>query len=109
MNSTLFAGIAIAQFDRDLFEVLRLRKAAQDSVSCEPLQIGIRNEFGEIYRAVGTSKPRHFEKLIKRFSDLGFSNELVPVDQSSGQLRAEPTSGYKAIFNRQRKKNWPHW
>ena len=91
MNSALFMGVAIAQFDRELFDKLKLRKTTQECVSQEPLRIGIRNEFGHIYRMVGTSKQKHFDKILQQLNDMGFVDELVENDAAA--------HSYSAIFD----------
>jgi predicted lysophospholipase L1 biosynthesis ABC-type transport system permease subunit len=75
MQTTHLKGKQLAWFDAALSERLMLKPANERSVGRTTLRIGIRNECGELYRVIGTSKPAEFMMTVDRLEALGFVRE----------------------------------
>lgn len=91
MKTTLFVGKDVARFDGKITEQLTLNAGPEKAVKDERMQIGIRNEDGNIYRAIGVTGMHEFLGAIDKLVDIGLVDELQEEDG--------PRHGYDAIFS----------
>lgn len=92
MKSTIFAGKQIPDFDRQITDKLELDIVAEKFVKMGRIQIGIRNDEGDIYRRIGVTGLGKFMDCIDQLANAGLVDELQ--DKTSGR------QGYDAIFKR---------
>ncbi len=90
--TTVIVGKKVADFDAAIMELIEAENGTEKAIKGERMQIGIRNEDGEIYRAFGLTGLGSFMEAIQHMLDLGFVDELK---DASG-----PRHGYDAIFSR---------
>lgn len=91
MTTTLFIDKQIAQFDGQITEQLTLSNGTEKEIKIERMQIGIRNDDGDIYRAIGVTDFGDFMNAINKLVDIGLIDEL----QHENRAR----HGYDAIFS----------
>lgn len=90
MKTTVFANKDVAQFDSQITDQLPLISGTEKSVREERMQIGIRNENGDIYRAIGITGMGNFLEAINKLVEIGLIDEL--------QFENGMRQGYDAIF-----------
>ena len=92
MQTTLFIGKDVANFDGQITDKLLLEVGTKETVNSERMQIGIRNENGDIYRAIGVTGLGDFLDCVTKLQQIGLIDELEK--ESSGR------HGYDAIFRK---------
>lgn len=90
MQTAVFVGKQIAEFDSKITDKLMLEVGSEKAVRQEHMQIGIRNEGGDIYRAIGVTGLGEFLDSIGKLVEIGLFDELQHEDG--------PRNGYDAIF-----------
>ncbi|MBP0624722.1 hypothetical protein [Cupriavidus consociatus] len=70
------AETVIPSFDTEVVKALELRVADLRSVHREWMQLGIRNETGQLYRIVGVAGGNAWLETLDVMRMLGFVNEL---------------------------------
>ena len=80
MKTTLLEGKKPAKFDKHIIGNLLLNVATPDEVRQEKMQIGVRNEAGEIYRLIGATKVNSFMNAVEELFDLGLVDELQDTE-----------------------------
>ena len=88
--STLINGTTASDFDEEVLEKIKLHVGTLQHVRDERMQVGIRNEKGEIYRAIGITGMNEFLGVIQHLTDIGLVDELR---NATGARQ-----GYDAIF-----------
>lgn len=91
MKTALLEGKQPAHFDKHIIGNLLLDVAPPDEVRQEPMQIGVRNEAGEIYRLIGATKLNSFMNAVEELFDLGLTDELENTEEAK--------EGCDAIFS----------
>jgi hypothetical protein len=91
MISTLLEGKVAADFDSEITDQFVFRPGSLRDVRDERMQVGVRNERGEIYRAIGITGMNEFLGIVQHLIDIGLVDEL----QTSTSAR----HGYDAIFS----------
>ena len=91
MKTALLEGKTPAKFDKHIIGNLLLNVATPDEVRQEKMQIGVRNEAGEIYRLIGATKINSFMNAVEELFDLGLVDELQDTE--------ETRDGCDAIFS----------
>lgn len=91
MISTLIVGKEVAQFDSQITGKLSLDAGTEKAIRMERMQIGVRNEKGDIYRAIGVTGMGDFLDTINHLVDVGLVDELQHVHSAR--------HGYDAIFS----------
>lgn len=91
MVTTLFAGTIAADFDSEITVKFSLCPGTIRDVRDERMQIGIRNEKGEIYRVIGITGLGEFLEMV------GHLNAIGLVDELNSATRAQ--QGFDAIFS----------
>ncbi|WP_454774902.1 hypothetical protein [Janthinobacterium tructae] len=90
--TALVVGKKVANFDADIFKLINAEQGTMAQVRDERMQFGIRNEDGDIYRAIGITGPGVFLQTIQNLVDFGLVDEL--------QHQNGTREGYDAIFSR---------
>lgn len=92
MVTSLFAGVAIPAWDRQL--VNELKDAVFGMVDGEPTKhITVRNDGGEIYRMVVANGPEQQDALLECFARRGFESSadgdrtVMTLSHLTGELR----------------------
>jgi len=80
VKTTLLEGKKPAKFDKHIIGNLLLNVATPDEVRQEKMQIGVRNEAGEIYRLIGATKVNSFMNAVEELFDLGLVDELQDTE-----------------------------
>jgi hypothetical protein len=91
LKTSLIEGKKPAHFDKHIIGNLLLDVTPLDEVKQEKMQIGVRNEAGEIYRLIGATKLNSFMNAVEELFDLGLVDELQDTE--------EPRDGCDAIFS----------
>jgi hypothetical protein len=76
VKTALIEGKQPAEFDAILLHIVDLISDTPKSVWSESMLIGIRNEYGDIYRAIGVTGLSHFVHALERLHDLGCTHEI---------------------------------
>lgn len=92
IKNTILAGKQIPDFDRQITDKLELDVMTEKFVKMGRIQIGIRNDEGDIYRRIGVTGLGKFMDCIDQLANAGLVDELQ--DKTSGR------QGYDAIFKR---------
>lgn len=92
LKTALLPGKTVAAFDADIVAALKLKTADPKAISQERMQLGIRNEAGDIYRAIGVTGMTAWMGAIESMLSLGFADELADA--------INPKHGCDAIFSR---------
>ncbi|MFS8981251.1 hypothetical protein PO002_44010 [Cupriavidus necator] len=92
LKSFLFLGKAIPAYDEEIVMALKLTVAELSLVHEEWMQLGIRNEVGDLYRVVGVTGDIEWVQALVTMRLLGY------VDELAGCLR--PKEGCDVIFSR---------
>ncbi len=82
MKTSLLEGKKPAKFDKHIIGNLLLNVATPDEVRQEKMQIGVRNEDGEIYRLIGATKINSFMNAVEELFDLGLVDELQDTEET---------------------------
>ncbi len=90
MQTFLIPGKKVADFDGKITAKLVLEVGTKESVNFERMQVGIRNENGDIYRAIGITGLDLLLDVVSRLVEIGLVDEL---EKESGSR-----DGYDAIF-----------
>lgn len=77
MKTALVDGTQPATFDTALFLAMDLVPARRELVWMESILIGIRNEYGEVYRVIGVTGMRRFIEVTTKLRELGYRDETV--------------------------------
>lgn len=88
MKTTLIDGKRTAVFDAALFIAIDLVSAEPHIVRTESLLIGIRNEFGEIYRVIGVTGMSSFVDAAAKLHALGYRDETISACEAGQGLDA---------------------
>jgi hypothetical protein len=73
--TTLIEGKQPAEFDAILLNTADLISDTPERVWSESLLIGIQNEYGDIYRAIGVTGLANFVHLLEHLRGLGCTQE----------------------------------
>ena len=87
---TVLVGKKVADFDAQILEQIEAEVGTEKAVKAERMQIGVRNEDGDIYRAFGLTGFSEFMDAVSKLAGLGLVDEL--------QKENGPRHGYDAIF-----------
>jgi hypothetical protein len=82
LKTSLLDGKKPAKFDKHIIGNLLLNVATPDEVRQEKMQIGVRNEDGEIYRLIGATKVNSFMNAVEELFDLGLVDELQDIEET---------------------------
>jgi hypothetical protein len=77
MKTAVIEGAAPSGCDSRLLNSMCLSQAEPHAVWRETILLGIRNEYGEIYRAVGISGRDGFLEVMSQLRSLGFQYEVT--------------------------------
>ncbi|MFZ6639222.1 hypothetical protein ACO0LL_05730 [Undibacterium sp. TC4M20W] len=92
MQTVVFAGHDIPDFDGQITANLVLEVVTEKAVRFERMQIGVRNEHGHIYRAIGVSGLDVFLEVTIELEKIGLTDEIEKYGPSR--------QGYDAIFKK---------
>jgi hypothetical protein len=84
MKTVLIKGKRPSKFDVLLLTALELQKSNLTAVWNESVRIGIRNEQGDIYRAIGITGTRRLNDAISQMCGLGYL-DAVAIDYEAEQ------------------------
>jgi hypothetical protein len=85
VKTTLIDGTRTATLDAVLFIDIGLTTVEPKLVWMESILVGIRNECGEIYRAIGVTGMSAFVDLTAQLRRLGYrSDALMPCEAEQG-------------------------
>lgn len=90
--TTLISGTTASSNDDAVMKAIESESADIKAVKLQRMKIGIRNENGGIYRAIGVTGLTEFLDVIQKLLDLNYVDELK---DNSGTV-----DGYDAIFSR---------
>jgi hypothetical protein len=85
MKTAVIEGVEPAGLDRRLLSTLQLTQSEAHAVWREIILLGIRNESGEIYRAIGISERNSFLAALAQLQALGYAYEVQNANEA--QLR----------------------
>lgn len=88
MKTTLIEGMHRAGRDRFLLNTVELVDDSSETVWKEGKLIGLRNEDGEIYRAIGIAGTTRFIYVLRKLRKLGCIRELADSDETSQGFHA---------------------
>lgn len=91
MKTALIDGKEPATFDATLFIAMDLIPERPQVVWTESILIGIRNEFGEIYRVIGVTGMSRFVDVKSKLRELGYRDEVLE--------QCEADQGFDAIVS----------
>ncbi len=92
MNTTLIEGKPPAEYDATVLDTISLIPKALHHEAARRLLIGVRNERGDVYRAIKVFGIKEFSDLIEKFRKVGFNDELA---ETYGDKE-----GYDAVISR---------
>lgn len=85
MKTSLMKGRQVSKFDRNLLHSIDLDPQTMQNVWNENMLIGIRDEHGDIYRAIGVTGMTTFIEAITKLNNLGYTYEIAtPADSAQG-------------------------
>lgn len=85
VKTALIDGTQPATFDATLFIAIDLIPARPQLVWMESILIGIRNEYGDIYRVIGVTGMSSFVDVTAKLRELGYRDEaLAACDAAQG-------------------------
>ncbi|KUY73366.1 hypothetical protein WI25_11380 [Burkholderia cepacia] len=93
MESRLVANVELASFDSEIVDGLNLKTVAKFTRDYR-MQIGIRNDAGDLYRGIRLEGMNLWLDTLQWFFDHGFADEIGP---DGGTVR-----GCDAIFSRKK-------
>jgi len=76
IKTCLIDGKTIAEFDAELMQLIKCESTTMRQVEKEDMRIGIRNEQGQIYRAIGITGAELYGETCCDIEELGFTDEL---------------------------------
>lgn len=91
VKTAIIEGKQPAEFDATLLNAADLISDTPESVWSESMLIGIRNEYGDTYRAIGVTGLADLVHILQTLHDLGCAREL-PNSYEAGQ-------GFDALFS----------
>ena len=77
MNTKLIEGKSPSQYDATVLNTISLIPNAPHHEAARRLLIGVRNERGDVYRAIKVFGMKKFSDLIENFRKLGFDDEFA--------------------------------
>lgn len=77
MKTALVDGTEPATFDTTLFLAMDLVPSRREVVWMESILIGIRNEYGEVYRVIGVTGMSRFIDVTAKLRELGYRDETA--------------------------------
>ena len=80
MNTTLIEGKSPAEYDATILNTISLIPNTAHHEAARRLLIGVRNERGDVYRAIRVFGMQEFSDLIEKFRKLGFNDEFAETD-----------------------------
>ncbi|HAT8517617.1 TPA: hypothetical protein I7190_04905 [Vibrio vulnificus] len=89
IKSTYISNIEIASFDNLVTDILN---ALDENENGKVMNIGIKNQNGEIYRILDIERFSNFMSTINKLVSLGLEDELVNS--------IFPLNGFDAIFSK---------
>lgn len=81
MKTTLIESAQPAEFDSVLLKTIDLTTDTPESVWSESMLIGIRNEYGDVYRAIGVTGLANFVHVLERLHELGCACAVPDRDE----------------------------
>jgi len=91
MKTALVDGAQPATFDTALFLAMDLIPEQTKVVRMESILIGIRNEYGHIYRVIGVTGMSSFLEVTAKLRELGYRDETVE--------QCEADQGFDAVLS----------
>jgi hypothetical protein len=88
LKTTLIEGMHRAQRDGILLRTVELIDDSTDIVWKEGKLIGLRNENGEIYRAIGIAGTTRFIYVLRKLRKLGCIRELADSNETDQGFHA---------------------
>lgn len=89
IKTTLIKGKTVAAFDNELLTHLEAEETTMRQVEKTGRLMGVRNEQGQLYRAIGISDLELYLDTVDMFERAGFIDELED---------APAKKGYDSIF-----------
>ena len=87
MNTTLIEGKSPAEYDATVLNTISLIPNAPHHEAVRRLLIGVRNERGDVYRAIKVFGMKEFSDLIEKFRGFGYdTTKFLRVPQIKEQL-----------------------
>jgi hypothetical protein len=91
VKTTLIESAQPAEFDAVLLRTVDLTSATPESVWSESMLIGIRNEYGDVYRAIGVTGLANFVHVLEKLHGLGCACEVPDSDETKQGFDAHVT------------------
>jgi hypothetical protein len=88
LKTTLIQGTRAATLDAVLLSTVDIAHDTSATVWNEKRLIGLRNEDGEIYRAIGTAGRTKFIYVIRQLRKLGCTREIADIDETQQGFHA---------------------
>jgi hypothetical protein len=88
MKTAVIEGTAPSGCDVRLLNSMGLRQAEAHAVWRETILLGIRNEYGEVYRAIGISERAVFLEAMSQLRSLGFTYEVTNPKEAQQRFDA---------------------
>jgi hypothetical protein len=88
LKTTLIQGTQAATMDAVLLSTVDIAHDTLATVWNQKRIIGLRNEDGEVYRAIGTAGRTKFIYMIKQLRKLGCTREIVDIDETQRGFHA---------------------
>jgi hypothetical protein len=88
LKTTLIQGTQAATLDAVLLSTVAIAHDTLATVWNEKRLIGLRNEDGEIYRAIGTAGRTKFIHVIRQLRKLGCIREIADIDETQQGFHA---------------------
>jgi hypothetical protein len=93
VKTALVDGTEPATFDTTLFLAMDLVPSRREAVWMESILIGIRNEYGEVYRVIGVTGMSRFIDVTAKLRELGYRDETArahEVEQGFDAILSAP-------------------
>ncbi|MFL9923416.1 hypothetical protein PQR62_04010 [Herbaspirillum lusitanum] len=88
VTTALIGGVVSSHFDSELVKELKIQVVKIYAMREQSLLIGIRNQDGDIYRAVGANSTGEFFSVLKNLSQFDLFNEQGAMSISGGRYQA---------------------
>jgi hypothetical protein len=88
MKTAVIEGTAPSGCDPRLLSSMPLSQSAPHAVWRETILLGIRNEYGEVYRAIGISGRAAFLEAMSQLRALGFTYEVTNPKEAQQRFDA---------------------
>jgi hypothetical protein len=82
MKTALIDGQQPSRLDGPLLNTIHLCGAEPRSVWSESMLIGIQNEQGELYRAIGVTGLTNFVSAIQELHSVGYTYRLATIEET---------------------------